>query len=428
MTAQLDPVERLDLYRERQSQAGASLNALLDTRYDAARLEAEAAAQRQQAGQALSPIDGLVMAVKSNIALAGLPWHAGIAAYRDRIADEDAAVVTRLRAAGAVFIGTLNMEEGALGAVTDNPHFGRCFNPWGEGLTPGGSSGGSGSAVAAGLVDAALGTDTMGSVRIPAAYCGVGGHKPSRGRVPTDGVVPLSTSLDHVGPLAPGARRLAELDAVMSGWRSEPEIDLSGLRIGRWRFEHAVPVAPDILALFESALEQLAAAGAEIIDIEMARYDYGAMRRRGLIISEVEGHAVHAETLASNPAGFSPFFTRMLEYGAGLNLERRAAGFAAIAECEMEASRVFERCDVLASPTALETAFPFGADVPAGQADLTAFADLAGIPATAVPLGLATDGLPASIQFMAPGSADALALAVAAKWESLRGRFDLPVR
>ena len=428
MTAQLDPVERLDLYRDRHSRVGASLNALLDTRYDAARAEAEAAAKRIGRGEAQSPIDGLIMAVKSNIAVAGLPWHAGIGAYRDRIADEDAAVVTRLRTAGAVIVGTLNMEEGALGAVTDNPHFGRCFNPWGEGLTPGGSSGGSGAAVAAGFVDAALGTDTMGSVRIPAAYCGISGHKPSRGRVSMDGVVPLSTSLDHVGPLAPTVSRLAQLDVVMSGRNGQLDTDMTGLRVGRWRFEKAVAVAPEVLSLFEGGLEQLAAAGAEIVDIEMDRYDYGAMRRRGLIISEVEGHAVHAEILASNPAGFSPVFTKMLEFGADLSLERKAAAFTAIAECEMEAARVFEGCDVFVSPTALETAFPFGADVPAGQADLTAFADLAGIPATAVPLGLTPDGLPASIQFMAPKGDDRFALAVAEKWEALRGPFDLPVR
>lgn len=429
MIQRLDPVERWSLYRDRQAERGGELNALLDTRFDAARPEAEAAAERLRAGQPLSAIDGLIMAVKANIAVEGLPWHAGIAAYRDRIAEQDATVVQRLRDAGAVIIGTLNMEEGALGAVTDNPHFGRCYNPWGKGLTPGGSSGGSGAAVAAGLVDASLGTDTMGSVRIPAAYCGVAGHKPSRGRIPTDGVVPLSTTLDHVGSLAPGVSRVAAIEQVLSGCEETLPTWLDGLRIGRWRFEDEVYVDPYILSLFEAALDLMERSGAVIVDLRLPRYDFGAMRRRGLIISEVEGHAEHAAMLETNPDGFSPFFRKMLAYGAGLDEARVKTAFAAVEDCVADAADAFGQCDLLVSPTALETAFEFGEPVPAGQADLTAFADLAGIPATAVPLGVTEDSLlPASIQFMAPAGQDRLCLGAAAGWETLGGPIDLPIR
>jgi len=141
--------------------------------------------------------DGLCWGAKSNIAVEGLPLTAGCEAYRDRLADKSAAVIERIHSSGGTVLGTVNMHEGALGATTDNEAFGRTQNPWRPGLTPGGSSGGSGAAVAAGLCDVALGTDTMGSVRIPAAYCGVQGHKPTSGLVPDDGVVPLSTTLDH---------------------------------------------------------------------------------------------------------------------------------------------------------------------------------------------------------------------------------------
>ena len=148
------------------------------------------------------PRDGLAWAAKSNIAVQGLPVTAGCEAYRSRISEADAEVIKRIRASGGTLLGTVNMHEGALGATTDNETYGRTKNPWNTDYTPGGSSGGSGAAVAAGLCDVALGTDTMGSVRIPAAYCGVQGHKPTYGLVPETGVVPLSTTLDHVGPLA----------------------------------------------------------------------------------------------------------------------------------------------------------------------------------------------------------------------------------
>ena len=148
------------------------------------------------------PLQCWRFAIKSNIAVAGLAWTAGIGAYRQRIATSDAFVVERLRLAGATIVGSVNMEEAALGAVTDNPHFGRTHNPRRIGYTSGGSSGGSAAAVAAGLARVALGTDTMGSCRIPAACCGVVGFKPSFGRISVRGVEPLSRRLDHVGVLA----------------------------------------------------------------------------------------------------------------------------------------------------------------------------------------------------------------------------------
>ncbi len=134
------------------------------------------------------PLVGVTVGVKSNIAVRGLPWTAGMALHRGRIAARDAATVAALRDAGAAIIGTLNMEEAALGAKTDNPFFGATHNPHRIGFTPGGSSGGSGAAVAAGLCDLALGTDTMGSVRIPASYCGVYGFKPAQTAVSRDGL------------------------------------------------------------------------------------------------------------------------------------------------------------------------------------------------------------------------------------------------
>ena len=178
---------------------------------------------------ALSPLDGLLVAVKDNLAVTDKAWTAGIYGRRNLIADGDAAAITRLRAAGTVIVGGANMEEAALGAVTDNPTFGRCINPLGKGLTAGGSSGGSAAALAAGFVDLALGTDTMGSVRVPAAYCGVAGIKPTFGVIDRAGLAMLSPSLDTIGPMArdiqllsPALRALSNPDFAAS-WPESAE-------------------------------------------------------------------------------------------------------------------------------------------------------------------------------------------------------------
>ena len=178
---------------------------------------AESAARfGEGAGRAL---EGVPVLVKSNIAVAGLPWTAGLAGRRAVIADADAPCVARLRAAGAVVLGAATMHEGALGATTDNPHFGRALNPHGAGRTPGGSSGGSGAAVAAGFCAVALGSDTLGSIRIPAAFNGVYGLKPTFGAVDANGVFPLDAALDCVGPLARSLDDLEQVMAVLTGER-----------------------------------------------------------------------------------------------------------------------------------------------------------------------------------------------------------------
>ena len=422
----LDVEARLADYLDRIERHNGALNVYLDVRAESAKREAAASAARHAKGETLSAIDGAMIAVKANIAVEGLPWHAGIAAYKDQIAEQDAQTVARLKAAGAIILGSVNMEEGALGAVTDNPHFGKTYNPWGDAFTPGGSSGGSGAAVAAQLCDGALGSDTMGSTRVPASYCGICGHKPSRGRVPFDGVMPLSTSLDHVGPMAQSASMLALLDAILADTNPAQPIELSGVTIGRWRFEDHVQIDGEVQASFETALDQLKRAGARIIDITLPRYEFSRSRRDGLIISEIEGFGIHKDALARDPAGFSDTFRALLEYGSRVKPERAETAYRVLETSAMDAADVFERCDLLVSPTTLETAFAFGEPVPATQADLTAFADFAGIPATAVPSGLTGSGLPASIQFMAARGRDEVSLGAAMAFEAVRGAFALP--
>ncbi|MEM9570592.1 MAG: amidase [Pseudomonadota bacterium] len=374
--------------------------------------------------------DGLSWAAKSNIAVKGLPWTAGCAAYRDRIAGEDAEVIARIRQRGGTILGTVNMHEGALGATTDNEAYGRTLNPWQKGFTPGGSSGGSGAVVAAGLCDVALGTDTMGSVRIPAAYCGVQGHKPTTGLVSEDGVVPLSTTLDHVGPLARDVETLWIAMHTLAGWSSEAVLEpmaLSGLRVAVWTGQGDVTLTPSVEAgiyLVENALKE---AGATVSSFVPPVYKYSQSRRAGLLVSEMEGAKEHGVTLdGARPDGLSDTFYSLLHWGVRQSKERVEAAYAHIRDVQNAASSVWNDFDFVVAPTAPQEAFAFDADIPANQADFTAWADFARLPATALFCGFGDTGLPLSVQVIGPEGRDRETLRVAAALEAVFGRPPMP--
>ena len=188
------------MFLSRAHGVGKPLNAFVALSEQSALADAKRAGERARQRRRLGVLDGIPIALKDNIDVAGMPTTNGLGGL-PRMADTDAAVTQRLRRAGAIILGKLNMHEAALGGTTDNPHHGRTHNPYRMGFSPGGSSGGSGAAVAAGLCAAALGTDTAGSIRLPASYCGVVGFKPTYQRVSMQGIVPLHRRLDHVGPL-----------------------------------------------------------------------------------------------------------------------------------------------------------------------------------------------------------------------------------
>lgn len=374
--------------------------------------------------------DALAWAAKSNIAVAGLPWTAGCAAYRDRISQEDAEVVTRIRASGGTLLGTVNMHEGALGATTDNEAYGRTQNPWQTGITPGGSSGGSGAAVAAGLCEIALGTDTMGSVRIPAAYCGVQGHKPSSGMVPDYGVVPLSTTLDHVGPLARDVETLWRAMHVLADWGDAPTLkaaSVPGMKIGFWDGAGDVALTPAVAAGFSAAVARVEAHGASLRAIVPPVYDYSRSRRAGLLVSEVEGAKEHGVTASGRrPDGLSETFYSLLHWGVRQSAEKVDAAYSHIRDVHSAAAPVWQEVDFIVAPTAPQEAFGFDADVPANQADFTAWADFARLPATAVFTGLSEAGLPLSLQVIGPEGHDRETLQVAASLEAMIGKPPMP--
>ena len=373
---------------------------------------AAASTRRWRAGLPKGPLDGVPVAVKANLAVRGLPHDAGIGAFRDRIAEADAEAVRRLRASGALIMGTLNMEEGALGAKTDNPWFGPTFNPWRAGYTPGGSSGGSGAAVAAGLCAAALGTDTMGSVRIPASYCGVVGLKPPRGAVPEAGLTPLSPTLDTIGPLARSVADAGAVHAMIAGEAAAAATPSVGVV--------TAPAGEAARAAVERAAAALSESGLDVRPATLPDAAFGPVRRAGLLVAEAEGHAALSSAMAADPDGFSPFLARMLAYGADAPAEKQRAARGALAAAEAGAAGW--DADALLLPTTPTPAFPMTEDH-ADQADLTAYANAAGLAAISVPFGLA-DGLPIGVQVI--GRTASVVLSVAARIEAAAPPLGLP--
>ncbi len=376
---------------------------------DAALAAAAASDQRRARGQA-GALEGLPIAVKDNIDVAGVRTTAGMGTRRDAPpAHTDSPSVAALRGAGAVLVGKLNMHEAAMGADNDNPFYGACHNPHRPGYTPGGSSGGSGAAVAAGLCAAALGTDTMGSVRIPASYCGVVGLKPSWGAVSTRGTVALCRRLDHIGPLARSARDLRVLLDTMAAF--DPDCAQSraigfvpaatgSLRIGVVDFGDAAQVDADVQAAFEDGVQVLAALGHRPLALPGPAFTSGQARRAGLLMCEAELLVEHAEAWAGDRSRFSPLLAKLMGWAEGKSAAELAAASQLVDRAQVQLQQWLAQCDVLAMPTAPQRAFAFGTPVPASQADLTAYANMAGNPALSLPLPVAAGELPVGMQLV----------------------------
>ena len=363
---------------------------------------------RARRGESRRALEGMPIAIKDNIDVAGLPATVGIGAFRGRRPTADARCVARLRLQGAVILGKTHMDEAALSALGDNPHFGRCDNPRRPGTTPGGSSSGSAAAVAAGLCVAALGTDTMGSVRIPASYCGIVGYLPLAGSNDMEGIVPLAPSLDRLGVLARSVADAAALAAVLSDRSESPgaqETATIGVVTGPEQL-----AAPGIHLGIAAAARRLAEAGHHVTDMPWDALDWGTLRKAAFLFTEFEGARVHAALLDDPRSGISPDLRRALEYGRHAGAERMARCASELERARAALSRLLSSFDLLLLPTTPQAAFAVGAPVPATQADFTAPANVAGLAAISVPAGM-LDGLPFGAQLV--GRSDALLLRAA---------------
>ena len=363
------------------------------------------------AGRATGPLAGLSVAIKDNIDVAGWPTRAGLGLIDPPRAERDAPVVAALRSAGAILVGKTAMDEAALGASGDNPHSGRIDNPRGQGRSPGGSSGGSAAAVAAGLCDAALGTDTLGSVRIPAAYCGVVGLKPTRGLLPTAGVVPLSWSLDHVGILAGSVAILSRLFAGLTDGIGGEVAGSPAVCIPRQL--SAVALAPAIQAQFQALLQGLAAIGCPVAETEIADWNPVATRNAAFLVTEAEGAVIYETLLETDDPALSPHVRKLLRYGRDCGSGRLLKAQRTLGAVAAGLDRALSSGEFLIMPTVTHTAFRFGDPVPPDQADLTVLANIGGCPAISLPMGTDDHGLPTAVQLMGRRGADPALLAFA---------------
>ena len=398
--------------------------------------EAEGARRRAQANdhKAFTHVPGRVdpgipVAVKDLMAVKGMPLTGGSKAIGAAVSTVDADVVARLKAHGYSVVGLANLHEFAYGITSANPHFGAVVNPAAPDRIPGGSSGGSAAAVAAGVVRLALGTDTAGSIRIPAACCGIVGFKPSYDAVPRAGVLDLGTSLDHVGPMTATVEEAATMFAAMLGFDAPPKWvyrDLARIRVGRLRgyFEH--PLDAEVLAALDAAEAKLRDDGAVVGDVEIPGMELAAAVQLNILCAEAG--AVHADRVRE----------RGEQYGEDVRVRVEMSNFLPGA-WYVKAQRLrtgivrriegaFAACDVLLCATLRAPAPRVGAThVALGGRDyalhtavtqLTMPFNLAGLPAVSVPWGKTRDGVPIGLQVVAPRGRDWRALAVAQRLQA----------
>lgn len=400
---------------------------------------ADARARAAQARLDL-PLAGAPLALKDLFDVAGVPTTAGSVIFTANVPRADSAVAARLFDAGAVDLGKTNLHEWAFGVTTDNPHFGPTRNPWAPDRIPGGSSGGNGAALIAGECFGAIGSDTGGSIRIPAALCGVVGLKPTYGRVSLRGAIPLAWSLDHAGPMARTVRDTALLLQLTAGYDSadpvsadipvddylaQIEAGLRGLRIGvvRGRFFSRLAAdeqpAPDVAAAVRAAIDVFAREGAHLEEVELPRAD--ELRGTQLVIIGTEAAAYHRARIGAARASFGTDVAQRIELG----LTRSGMEYATARRMRDELGRAY--ADALASwdaillPTTPLTAPPReGEDALAAAARLTAYTspfNLTGLPAISIPCGFDTSGLPIGLQLVARPWAEARLLRVARAYE-----------
>lgn len=439
---QVSPVEATEACLRRIEERDGQLNSFLTVCAETALSEARERAEELAAGRWRGPLHGVPLGLKDLFLTRGVRTTAGSLILKDWVPDRDATVVRFLRHAGAVLLGKLNMHEFAFGATSENPHYGTVRNPHDPERVAGGSSGGSGAAVAAGLCYGALGSDTGGSIRCPAAVCGIVGLKPTYGRVSRAGVLPLAWSLDHVGTMTRTVTDTAlMLEAIAGHDPADPtsarrpvppysrllEGGVRGLKLGVPRDFFWNPVHPEVAARVDEAIAALAGEGAEVVEVDLPCLSYFPAVQALIICAEAT--AYHRRYLRE----------RSEEYGRGV-LMRLVQGLFVNGADYLDAQRArrlvrreflecLRRVDALLTPAVPIPAPRIGQpSLVLGETEAppqhylvrnTAVFNLTGLPAVSVPCGLA-EGLPVGLQIAGRPWEEAKVLRIARSWELCR--------
>lgn len=412
-------VERLERSLEATRKLNSRLKALITVDDEGARRAAATADLAAARGQFLGLLHGIPIAVKDNIDTAGLRTTYGSAFFKEHVPSHDATVVKLLRRAGAVIVGKATLHEFAFGVRSHNPVIGQCRNPWDPTRIPGGSSGGSGVAVATGMAEMALGTDTGGSVRIPAALNGITGLRPTCGRVSNQGCMPVSPTHDTIGPMARSVDEVARLFAVISGYDPADPLSedraltnflprlqdgIAGLRVGRPRNHYFENMSPPVASAMDEAIRTLSRLGAQIVDIDVPAAADAHAWATTMIYSDA--CAFHAERLAEGGDRWAPQTLERMRMG----LKYTGADYARAMRQREEWCRVlqgvFGKVDVLLSPASPTVAPLIDDDRTLFEATravtLNTYAGAFGrLPGLSVPCGFSPEGLPIGLQLEA---------------------------
>jgi aspartyl-tRNA(Asn)/glutamyl-tRNA(Gln) amidotransferase subunit A len=421
----LSPVELAEAHLERIAALDPALHAFITLTADEALAEAHIAEVEIGRGASRGPLHGIPLALKDLYETRGVRTTAGSSFLAEHIPYANAAAVEKLTAAGAVLLGKLNMHEWALGLTNDNPHYGACRNPWDTSRIPGGSSGGSAAALAARMCMGSLGSDTGGSIRVPAALCGVVGLKPTFGRVSARGVVPLSWNLDHCGPLARTVRDTAILLQAIAGYDPEDpysanmpaddylanlEGGVAGVRITLAVGDEIV-ADTEILGVVRAAAAQFTQLGAVVEELELTGLTEAAPANALMVTSDAA--AYHRERLRDAPERFGADVRQRMERGAAYTSTEYILARRTQTRWRRRLEQLFEGFELLLLPSTPVAAPQLGGDAIEAAKTLTRFTgpfNLAGLPALSVPCGFTTAGLPLGLQIVARPWAEALVL------------------